>query len=419
MTLTRQLDEVEVVWKEDYISAVTEWRGTVDVGVLQQAAELLSLRYPTLRGFAEHGPSGYMLRVNLDSPPPFLVLGETDDLLHELRYRPDFKHALARFVVAPGTDGGKVAIQASHAVSDSPSIFAMLRDLWHLYLDLAKGVEVIETPGPLPQPPSTFMRDIWTQADLENLEERRARHTSLSLDSNPVDPDAVPEDVIPRDPRIRLTQEETGRLVKAARNCGTSVHALMCGALSVALCGSESPNQTHYVSCTSMVDIRNRVNPPIGPTDTAVINFPVRCDVAIPPGADPVDVGSAIKYQLDSEISRRFPGVPAPRAVPSLPRRRPEPGDHPIEFAIGNAGVIPPFPGTDDLTVVDLRLIADLVHPYVTGLTSPYIVISTFNGRLAIDGIIPQSNYSQSGFEALMQRIFREVTDIAARHGDQ
>lgn len=421
MVSARYLDALEESFRTIYFFSICRYEGTIDIGLIRTAFKKLYSRYPALVAQIIKGEDGYLIKVPSSSAAKFIELrGGERDLLSAIQYQ-DHARGLSRFVLVEGDGYGYTALQLNHAVFDGASMIAMIRELWEIYAALAEGREIdSEIAGRLPLPPSHFMEEFWNDTDRSYQKSVIPALPPLDLETGLVDRSSV--GVVPSHPlhrRISLNREETSSLVNAARKAKTSVHAIVCGTIVVVLRGRGNPEEPLPMACYSTVDIRNRVVPPIGPTETALVDFRSRAQVNIRAACDPVGVGHEIKAQLDEDINRR---LGSPR-LPSESSGAQDCADS--DFGeihskcgrvvyVGNAGVIRRFSGLPNFGVVDFRMLGDsFVEPYI-GNQWPSCTVSTYDGVLSVEGDFPGHLFEQRDVDAVADELLRLLRKIGA-----
>jgi hypothetical protein len=167
------------------------------------------------------------------------------------------------------------------------------------------------------------------------------------------------------------------------------------------------------MACLSPVDLRTRVTPPVGATDTTMFVGVHRAEVGVWPGADPVAIGLAVRGQLADAIAARKLSIAAEVvrliATPAgsvLPQR--------LAMAqVSNSGVIQPGlarPG--GLELVDFFMPADVVLA-----TFPIYGVYSYQGRLSIRYLFPSVIFTPEEVEEVTGRLYGHLLTIGAAHG--
>lgn len=397
-TLRRYLDGCEAPHVNAAPAHVAEYHGTLADGLLRAAFDALCRRYPLLCARV-HATAGerYVLSVSPGDRPEFVTVDGDEATLFGAVFGPwDAENAVARLIHVRGEAGGFVGLRIDHSVVDGHSMRAIFDDLWCVYGELAGGAEIAELSvavrPALPRSPAELLRERWFAPD--PARDRR--------------PGGNPGRVIglrvrPHQGYLRLDRWDTSRLLTAARERGTTVHALICGAILVAQCAYGIPEPTGPVRmvCLSPVNLRNRVSPPVGVTETTTFTRIHRAELGIPVDQDPVVVGRQLKRQLDRAIVDRDL-----LSVADLPDALATPVDTPLDqrlaiAQVSNNGVVHaplnPPPGvriTDFFSPVDVIL----------GIFPIYSVF-TYRGRLSIRYLFPSNLFSAEDVGGLVDAV--------------
>jgi hypothetical protein len=398
--LQRYLDHMEVPGIDDAPVQYVEYEGTADPDLLHQALELLCARYPVLRGRVTHDGHGHLLYVSPDDPAEFIVApGGHDTFVAEMGRAWDARRALARLTLVQGDGGGRSALRIDHSVVDGRSCSAMLLDLWRLYADLESGAAVeVAPPASLPAPPSELFK-------------RHFGHEEFGgLAAEPlVDRAEVPADATVLQRHIRLSEDRTKRLCAAARARGTSVHALVSGAVVVAHRNFGSTATTPMpLGCLSSIDLRSWMTPQVGDTETTNFVGLHLAEVDVPLYGKPAVVGRAIKDQLAAALARRvLPAVDLPRFFAARADVRFEPRLSIV--LVSNIGVLPSIAQPTGLRITDWQRI--LTTPSASGMIPGYGVY-TYDDRLTIWSFYSSAFYTEYEVTQLGKRIAEQLDGI-------
>ncbi|SFQ02500.1 Phthiocerol/phthiodiolone dimycocerosyl transferase C-terminus [Amycolatopsis rubida] len=394
MNHERRLDPREVNLRHLEPACAVEYEGELDTRLLRQAFRILSGRYLVLRSCIRDDGHAHAMHVPAGHYPSLVTLtGSRDDLLAMVRYPNRIEHGTSRLIAAarPGAEStGWIALQVNHAVMDGRTVQKFLAELWEIYSALAEGRHVQPGPGTgLPRAPSEFLAS--HHAIVNDL---------LNGAPNPFTaPEAHPEvGDFPREKWLMLTEEETGQLVAASRIFGTSVHALVCGAILGSTRRRIPIPGLAPMTCSSIVDLRTRANPPLDPVDTA--NFSLWTDVAVgvAPDDDPVAVGKSMKKTLQSARAKPRHGDAVAHTGRDTAFGR---YAHLLTVAITNPGVIPPYATPPGLSFVRLQWLNSVANQFP--VKSPHAVYAayTFNGCITVNGIFPRELFSGEDIESI------------------
>ncbi|WP_020500377.1 phthiocerol/phthiodiolone dimycocerosyl transferase family protein [Sciscionella marina] len=292
MGLRRYLDPTEVQHLGAAPAHVAEYRGAVDHRFLRQAFELLCLRHSVLRGRVETGRHGSLLYVEPGHRPEDIrARGDYEVLLRHAFGPWNPAHAMARLIHVRENGGGFVALRIDHAIVDGCSLRAIFDELWEIYATTLRGIGTSIRPGAsLPRSPEDLLAERWRNLpDRSPLAQQQDWHR-----------------VPPHQGYIRFDERDTGALIAAARDHGTTVHALIAGAVLGTQCdhGSRVAAPVPMI-CLSPVNLRSRVTPKATATETTALVEIHKAELAVRPDQDPYATGRELKEQLDSAITGR------------------------------------------------------------------------------------------------------------------
>jgi hypothetical protein len=392
VTLQRHLDHIEVQLKDSSPSYCLEYQGHLDETALADAFTNLCEDHPMLRAKILDNDDGFLLRAaEGDRAEIVAVTGDKNTLLEQTTSSWTPADGVARLIHIRGDGRGYVALRLDHAVSDGGIKMFLFYELWRYYKEVCEGRHVRRAATRrLPEAPTETLRKRW----------------GAKPHSGPIQQHSQPR----REPSralqrvVGLTGDDTYGLVSAARLLRTSVHALVCGSILVSHCGLASVVEPTSMLCLSPVDLRNRVNPPVGPAETTRFLGIHRAEVNVSMYSKPEIVGDEIKQQLERAI--------AGRALLTDPIQRPLPWIDsllPIHLGhvnISNYGVMKEFPAPTRLTVLNFMTLGDSKSgPF------PTWAIYTYGGRLNIRVVFPGSHYSN---EEVDQLVSAAITRLAA-----
>lgn len=173
--------------------------------------------------------------------------------------------------------------------------------------------------------------------------------------------------------RIHLSAEDTTGLINAVRAGATSVHGIVAAAILAAQFGhGRSAGTPVSMKCWSLVDLRGRVDPPVGATNTTNFFGAYPAVVTISDNADLLDMGRSIRNQVTEVVgSRTLPLIDLSPLKTALEERL-------ATTFVSNVGVIAPLASPASLTHVDFRLNGS------RAAVIPGHRVYSFNGRLTI-----------------------------------
>jgi hypothetical protein len=390
VTSERYLDNIESWHLNRARTQVVEYRGTLDVDKMARAFELVCAHYPVLRARIRPDGDQHLLYIPSDHRPEFAVFtGDSDTLVREVRQAWDPAIAVARLILVYGDDQGRLALRMDHSVIDGRAWTTMFYELWMLYTDLVASNTISIEPGTsLPCPPADLFKLHYGEDPYEFLED-------------PSD-DANPAEVI--EGRVVLDEHETEKLITAARMHDTSVHALICGAILVSHRGTTSTAE--QMACLSPIDLRSRVKPTVGPTDTTnFIGFHM-AELAVALDAEPVAVGREVKHQMESSLTGGK--LPPVDMVRFLNARAKQPREQRQNFVlVTNLGVLSSFAHPANLTITDWqRLTGSKPDSF------PVYGVFTYERRLHLHYFFPSSLCSNDQINRLVTGAIDQLRSI-------
>ncbi|QHC20448.1 phthiocerol/phthiodiolone dimycocerosyl transferase family protein [Streptomyces sp. GS7] len=373
--------------------------GGVDEKLLAQAFATAVGRHPSLRSrIRQDGPVAYSFQP-LESGLPELQVrpGGPSALAEEINTALPPGGALVRAVLlrgedgevgGDGEDGDTFVLSVDHTITDGQSALALNHSLWRAYAALADGTFTApEAAGQdLPAPLSARLTP-YPQEDLAAyVAARGAQVHGVSMGFLPYA--AAGRERTGQGPlmdvaRVRLTVEETARLVGAAKAGGVSVHGLVVAALLIAIrqqLGGQ-PADRRLGSMTP-VDLRSRLSPPLDGevlVPAASFFFDV---LDVPDDADPVALGRRVVDNLRAamergDLAREILAAPQVLRDPSLMR---------ASLVTTNLGSMP-VPGLPSgLEITDMRCFALGNASFPQAGRGPLgAAVLTVHGRLGIE----------------------------------
>lgn len=388
LPLQRYLDHIEIRSVNNCPSYVAECEGIVDPVLLARAIDLLCVQHPVLLGRIRPDQDGHLLSADPSRRLKLVVReGGKQELLEEIHRPWDSRYQVAQPILVRGVRSSFVAIRLDHAIADGSFRMGLFTDLWGLYSKLTAGSEPQVEPGTtLPLSPVAVLEERLPDKDFPPPTEQSKppvfRHRLLEK-------------------RVRLDTAPSQRLVAAAKAQGTSVHALICGAIMVAHRDLWPRPGEIPMMCWAPVNIRTRATPPVGATETTNLTLIHEAVLSIRRHADPITVGREIKTLLNREIeSGQLPTGP-PTWVPS------DLAEHFSTVLISNYGVVSRFTQPPGARIVDFETLS---HPMIGRY--PSYPVYTYEGQLTILARYQQEFYSDELADALLARIAGQLRDL-------
>jgi phenolphthiocerol/phthiocerol/phthiodiolone dimycocerosyl transferase len=398
----RYLDDIEVLHLNKAPSHVLRYQGDLDVSILARAFEMLGERYPAVRSTARRAGDRYVLAADpLEAPKLRLVDGGEAAVVHEIEKPWSPSTALADLVVAREPSGGVLALRMDHAIGDAGGKLEVLGELLRLYAAMVEtGEASTERSTALPASPLSVLR---SRSDA-HADQAAVPDTTAG---------ATPIDVRPaRQRHTSLDERETAGLVAAARAEGVSVHALVCGHILLGqylLSGSAEPM---VMACSSAVDLRNRVSPPVGRTETTNFFGVHTAHVEVSATSRPADIGREVVRQLHEAVAAGQVSIDlrtSESVTPAASMR-----ESLRSAAVSNLGVLPPFPQPEGMVITDFEAFADLT-PALISATAVY----TYGGRLRMRFVYPAELFSSDDVDEIVGRTMELLRNAAADRAGQ
>ncbi|WP_162605826.1 phthiocerol/phthiodiolone dimycocerosyl transferase family protein [Jiangella aurantiaca] len=391
LELERYLDGTERQMVNKPIVQIAEYRGDLDAGALARAFDLLSFDFPVIRARVTPDDDRLLLQV----PPGAgvttgFLAGGLDELRAELRQSWKPGDGVARLLVVTGDRHGYVALRMDHSVITGPSWTAIFARLWTLYTHLVTGRDVTVSAirsGTLPMPPSAVFRSV-----LGDRYTRTEQYTEAAVSA--------------RQFVVRLEEQSTRDFLAAARELGTTVHALTCGVVLRALRDRADTDQPARMTCFTVANLQKRSPLGLGVTDTTTPLVWHRADVTVDHAADPAVIGRAVKWQLDRALQTRdLPDVDASALVDSTIDQRL------AKVMVTNIGIVERFEQPPALEIVDWFRLYEVTSPF------PWYAGYTYDGRYHLICVYPATTYTQVEVESLGAEVGSLLGRLASTSG--
>ncbi|MGL6234858.1 MAG: phthiocerol/phthiodiolone dimycocerosyl transferase family protein [Segniliparus sp.] len=351
--LRRKLAATEAIYRGNAITTIATvyGRGTFDIPALATAFQALREEHPVLAGRLEDGPDGPWL-VLLDKPGPGTITvleGDPDALIAGPAAALDPTVELIALRVVHGNGRFRLSLIIHHGVYDARGVVFMgWRLLAHYDAVLSGGEPLPLAPQQPPVPLETVFEERGVpRGPLSGLEKL------LTLQPARLQP-ARPGPIRPV--QVRLSADETTRLRGVAKARGVGLHGVIVGILLLTeyeLSGSQSEIE---VPVLTLVDVRDRIAPPLPPLDGSVMLGTAVGVVRVAADSDPFDLGAKIVEQLvadlDSGLAQQS-HLHIPTLLTGIAQAQAQ-GTAPVPahmVSLSNVGVIPTFPDLAGLVV--------------------------------------------------------------------
>ncbi|HWC84466.1 MAG TPA: hypothetical protein VG756_31305 [Pseudonocardiaceae bacterium] len=395
MLFERRLDGYEELHLHAPTAFVADCAGEVDERALAYAFDILGTHYPALRGQIHPDALGYLLTVPRGRRADFRVVADTGEYPRNVARAWNARKSLATLVLARGVEHSRVALYVEHAIGDGRNMYALLTTLFRLYKAIVRGTQTTVThPARLPQPPLSML----------------ANRAQLDRRAFVCGPSGAPTPGLPtlHRRRILLSDKETSGLRKLARTRGITVYTLLCGVLL----GTQRDHMAHSPLPVTMrvwpvVDLRERVRPPVGATETTNFASAAELNLRVPAEHDRIALGRAVGTRLERAIAEgrpqlRMAGLGAEDAPPA----------HSLAAAIiSNLGVVEDLPEPAGLDVTDVQ-----IWPYGWRMPYPMYMMHTYRGRLSIEAVFRTDVFAESTVADLVHAATADVHTLISPH---
>lgn len=394
--LQRELDQIELAATGTSLVA-TEFRGVIDESAMARAWEVLCANNPVLRAQVRDDKGTHVLYASMNNLPEFLVREGGKDRLHlEIYSTFRIENAVVELVLIRSDGGGFLCLKFDHSIADGAAIVEFFRELWSAYTDFHAGIDVVpHQKGALPIPPTELFRERWGEIEL----------AQQGTNPNSVkDAEMFPLEVR----RIVLSRAQTASLRGSARRANVSMHGVLCGAILSSLRRNGPGSGSTLMICDSNVDLRNRVDPPVGPTETTNFFTQHKAKVHVKRMDDAIRIGREIKSQLNASIKRRdLPlyqgqGDRFIKIESELPAH--------LTFAhVSNRGSVDSFQTPPNLELTDLTV----EFPNRSPLDYSGYASCTVGGQLSIHCVYPLKGFSLADVESIVNDIEEGLLRVA------
>jgi hypothetical protein len=196
---------------------------------------------------------------------------------------------------------------------------------------------------------------------------------------------------------VRLDREETERLVRSVKREKASVHSAVCAAGLLAACNVMTDGRPRVMACTSAVDMRARVDPPIGEQLGLYVSV-LWVGQRVGQGQPFWDLARKVREKFAGKIARDDPAVVANGGSLMLPFMERLPGKNRSRrivraaekmmfnfkgTGVSSVGKLEIQEGEGPLSLRSLSFAGSLVN-----LGYFLAVVNTFNGKLHINYLV-------------------------------
>ncbi|ADG97619.1 acyltransferase PapA5 [Segniliparus rotundus DSM 44985] len=273
-------------------------RGSLDTAALREAFVALRRANPSLNGRVEPHEQGLALVVDEFSEPVVRVReGDFDERFDIMDHT---QHLVELELVSKG-DRHWVSLSVSHTMADARLGYTYFLELLSTYTDLVTtGAASDGSARPVPDAPEALLAERGIVKRREPGAMKLAGVVSLATDEKA-------SESSPRMSKqaLRFDKRTSKALLDAAKARGISMHGVVAGAaISAARTLMEGHgNKPIDFGLSSQVDIRSRIQPPVGiDAGTNVLGFSY-ARVAARPEDDPFELGKSVTDQLREDLA--------------------------------------------------------------------------------------------------------------------
>lgn len=416
-SLARPLSVLESI---HMLSANTLWytfrvEGPLDLAVLRQAWDVLRAEHPVLA--ARISPSagspgvplpGFELVSPAAAPPGELVVHDHGAILAPRAIREGEEVALVD--VIPQGEGHVVSFAVLHSVADGRLGYHWAGRLWSHYTDLVEGPVPVVEPVPVPKPPE----DLLAERGVKKID-HGPRRAELVAPTNLPDQKFVR----PVRERVQLSAPTTSLLRRYAKSRGQTMHGLVAGAVATMMRrllpsadGAAAP-----IALISPVDLRERFAPPVPIWGGTNVLGDAHAVVHARPDSDPAQLGAEVLAQLHEDLAAGIVHQDFFHFLEFFTDEQPSI----LHTITTNLGVLDPVRTPRGTVAADFTcwvetdwstLIAMLREWGQSGshpLMGPLHLISTYQGRLAVDVSLPMAAPAARAYARELEELFVEM----------
>lgn len=409
-TMGRDLDAIESLFTLKagaYPTDVVRYEGAIDVHILETAYRLLCIKYPVLTAVVDHDSVPRKVTIPSERKSSVAVIdGTRESLVSELQRLCADPGIAAELIVGREEGRGCVALAVNHALFDYPSFGALFNELWDLYSKLIAGEEVAVPGGgnALPISPAKLIRERW---DRGYVEPEFAAQIQATADLRKLFTRDPSRENVTRESTIRFTHEQSDAVRSLCRRAGVSIHGVVCGAILLAQRANHDLDSPLPMLCMSAVNLRLRVTPCVGETETTVFQGIHEARLTIGRDASCIRIGYQIKRLLEQDVHRRDL-----RMISDVGASRMNDvnhGDIADACTVTNWGKLGRIRHPPGIRIID-RLEGLFQHR--PGGLVPCYLVSSYEGRLKIIGMFPSASYSADGMNRTMDRIGNTLQNL-------
>ncbi len=400
MIRERYLDNSEIRGLDKPVAQILEYSGAIDQDKLDHSFRTLCYRYPILRSRIYHDSRGYKLVC--DDRIPKFAISELEILtcLDMVARSWDSRTSLAQLLLTFNQDGsgGNIALCVDHAITDGRIRHAFLNDLWQIYCSILQNSEPPIHNIQEPEFPESPLRLLTNRLGIDYKE------YDFQYNIEPIP--SLPANDIVDCHRIKLTKRQTGRIIGLAQRSDVSVHNVFSGVALQAQAHLErdaanTENGTVTLTCSAPVDLRTRVTPKVGLTETTLFVGPSSFPVVVSANDHTLDIGTRAREALNKSIAEKEPHYNLLEECTSQNEYKHLNFDKGFSHAsISNIGLLPTFQPLPNAQITDYNRKALFA---LEGTSAIGYIFQTYSEVLGIEIVYPKK------FKKAGERIASEV----------
>ncbi|EFV12116.1 phthiocerol/phthiodiolone dimycocerosyl transferase family protein [Segniliparus rugosus] len=405
---------------ETFFTAVsaTVWlsvrlRGPLDRAALAGALRVTQAAYPVLRQKITFGEQGFVLAEGEGQGPPVLVKDVAALEEPELWALTPGSGLVALSVVSAG-DEHVVSFGAHHGVADARSVMHYHTQFWAAYTKIATTGSAPEpVAAPMPSAPEALLRERGVvQLPTGGVE----RLDGTVWGGRPATGSVGSDEEEER--RIALEAETTSALRRAGKARGVSLHGMVCGAILKAERSlvSGHPAGPVGIGLRSSVDIRERIDPPIGIVEGTNLVAMAYTKAVVDEASDPFELGSRMLADLAADLASGLVQQQIYHVFEDFARMRTP------SLYVTNVGEFQALPTPAGLVVEDMRGTVRIKAVQLPGAdrmpapsengASTYMVYA-YGGRLTVEAHYPGGAFTSAEVDRLAAEVESNLREMA------
>jgi phenolphthiocerol/phthiocerol/phthiodiolone dimycocerosyl transferase len=382
--------------------------GELDEEILEKALAHLQACYPLLAGrFTAEGNRWLVETDDTGSAP--ILLGRGNDLEEEINAASTWTQGpLLRITLVRTPTRTSLVMTLPRSFADAMSYLAVHHRFWTAYTALSAGESIpVDVVHPVLGPAlDDLLTARFSPEQLNDFVQQRAQldadHTPAALPPLASVNGGPGADLTLATVHVKADIDSTATLARLAHEASLSVNSLVSGVLVTSLRSFLAPSTgPALVLCTSAVDMRRRLQPPI-PAEvlqSAATTTSMRLEVDA--SATPLDIGLAISRQLRADLESGAAAMELAAFAHMIDQ-------HPPTLVITNVGTITEPALPDGLQITSTQL-APLGH-----LPMIFAVVSHYRRQLIINLCYSRAWFTDAQIQDLGSKVSTTLHDLTA-----